>query len=100
MHAATGSSPSGNGPHGSTREPATTPMSSPPADGVVVYQLQLKGRVAEGSLAAFQDHVAVRSEVVTMVSGTLPDLSAVTGLLRSAQALGLDVVAIHCLTAT
>jgi hypothetical protein len=76
-----------------------TATSAPRPDGVVVYQLQLKGRVADGSLAAFQEHVAARSDVVTMVSGTLPDLSAVTGLLRSAEALGLEVVSIHCLTA-
>jgi hypothetical protein len=76
-----------------------TATSTPRSDGVVVYQLQLKGRVAEGSLAAFHEHVAARSDVVTMVSGTLPDLSAVTGLLSSAQALGLEVVSIHCLTA-
>jgi hypothetical protein len=68
-------------------------------DGVVAYQLQLKGRVAERSLAAFQDHVAARSDVVTTVSGTLPDLAAVIGLLHSAQALGLEVVSVHCLTA-
>jgi hypothetical protein len=58
----------------------------------VQYEIRIRGVLSETLLAAFP---GLRGEIVngeTLLTGTLPDLAALYGLLAQIEALGLELL--------
>jgi class 3 adenylate cyclase len=63
------------------------------------YEIRLRGVLGDCLLAAFPDlHVETRG-AATVLTGGLPDQSALFGVLAQVEALGLELLGVHRLDA-
>jgi hypothetical protein len=63
------------------------------------YEIRLRGVLSDCLLAAFPDlHVETRG-AATVLTGGLPDQSALFGVLAQVEALGLELLGVHRLDA-
>jgi epsilon-lactone hydrolase len=65
-------------------------MSEP--TGPVCYQIRVRGLLGETLLAAFPDLRARPHGTQTVLTGPLPDLAALYGVLHQIEALGLELL--------
>jgi hypothetical protein len=66
------------------------PMSKPPS--TLWYEIRVRGRLGPTLLEAFPRLTARPCEDGTLLAGSLPDQSAVYGVLRQLEALGIELV--------
>lgn len=59
------------------------------------YEIRVRGRLGPTLLEAFPSLAAQPSEGETVLAGGLPDQSALYGLLRQLEALGLELVEVR-----
>jgi hypothetical protein len=60
------------------------------------YELQVKGHLGDTFLAAFPELESERRGPDTVLTGHLPDSSAVYGVVVRLESLGLDLIELHC----
>ena len=61
----------------------------------MTYEVRISGQISEDVLEDFGDLHVATTEASTLLSGSLPDQSALLGLLERLRSLGLDVLEIH-----
>jgi hypothetical protein len=68
----------------------------------VVYEFRIRGRLGRPLLAEFRDLglLPASERVETVLAGTVPDLSALHGVLRRFEALGIELLDVHRASAT
>ncbi|MDA0164352.1 hypothetical protein OM076_29045 [Solirubrobacter ginsenosidimutans] len=59
------------------------------------YEIRVRGRLGPTLLEAFPSLAAEPSEGETVLAGALPDQSALYGVLRQLEALGLELVEVR-----
>jgi hypothetical protein len=90
--ATTRSLDSGDG--GLTRRPV---QSNRGIKGVKLYSIRVKGHLGAMSLAAFPEMVSQERGADCVLTGVLPDHSALFGIVTQIEALGLELVEIRLL---
>ncbi|MGH2860727.1 MAG: hypothetical protein ACRDLT_04370 [Solirubrobacteraceae bacterium] len=60
------------------------------------YEIRVRGPVGETIMQAFPTLAASRSGEDTLLSGSLPDQSALYGVIHQLEALGLQLLEIRC----
>ena len=63
--------------------------------GPKLYLIRLKGHLGATSLAAFPEMVAQQRGADCVLTGVLPDHSALFGILAQIEALGLELIEIR-----
>ena len=61
----------------------------------MTYEVRISGLVRTEVLREFGDVSVTTSEASTLLSGPVPDQSALLGWLERLRALGLDVIEVH-----
>ena len=61
------------------------------------YELRVRGPIGPTMMEAFPTLAASRSGEDTLLTGSLPDQSALYGLIHQLEALGLQLLEIRCL---
>jgi hypothetical protein len=59
------------------------------------YEIRIRGVLGDRLLAAFPDLVAVAEDGDTLLTGRLPDQSALHGVLGQIESLGLELVEVR-----
>jgi hypothetical protein len=59
------------------------------------FEIRVRGLLGDRLLTAFPDLAAVRDEGDTVLTGRLPDQSALHGVLAQIEALGLELVEVR-----
>ena len=59
------------------------------------YEIRIKGKLSASLQLAFDGMTAQIEPAETVLSGVLTDQAALYGVLRSVQALGLELVEVH-----
>ncbi|HXN09020.1 MAG TPA: hypothetical protein VN860_05100 [Candidatus Acidoferrales bacterium] len=65
--------------------------------GVKLYSIRVKGELGAMSLAAFPEMVSQQRGGDCVLTGVLPDHSALFGILTQIEALGLELIEIRLL---
>jgi hypothetical protein len=60
-----------------------------------LYSLRIKGHLGVNCLAAFPEMVSQRCGNDSVLTGVLPDQSALFGVLAQIEALGLDLIEVR-----
>jgi hypothetical protein len=60
------------------------------------YEIRVRGPIGPTIMQAFPTLVATRSGHDTLLTGTLPDQSALYGVIHELEALGLQLLEIRC----
>jgi hypothetical protein len=60
-----------------------------------LYSLRIRGHLGETCLAAFPEMVSQRCGNDSVLTGVLPDQSALFGVLAQIEALGLDLIEVR-----
>lgn len=63
-----------------------------------LYAIRISGHLGPAALSAFPAMVSRRQGTETVLTGLLPDRSALYGVLAQIEALGLDLVELRQLT--
>ena len=61
------------------------------------YEIRVRGPIGPTMMQAFPTLAASRSGHDTLLTGALPDQSALYGVIHELEALGLQLLEIHCL---
>ena len=61
------------------------------------YEMRVRGPIGPTMMQAFPTLAASRSGEDTLLTGALPDQSALYGVIHELEALGLQLLEIHCL---
>ena len=62
------------------------------AQGPCLYSIRIKGRLGATSLTGFPEMASQYRGHDTVLTGVLPDLSALFGVLAEVEALGLELI--------
>jgi epsilon-lactone hydrolase len=62
------------------------------------YEIRVRGPVGPTMMQAFPTLAATRSGQDTLLCGSLPDQSALYGVIHQLEALGLQLLEIRCLS--
>ncbi len=60
-----------------------------------MYSFHVRGELSDGMLAAFADLEATQREGETVLSGPIPDQSALFGVLDRIEALGIQLIEVR-----
>jgi hypothetical protein len=63
--------------------------------GLDLYSIRIKGHLGATSLAAFPAMASEHRGGDTVLTGVLPDRSALFGVLAEVEALGLELIELH-----
>ena len=66
-----------------------------PSHGLKLYSIRIRGHLGAASLAAFPEMAAQHRGNDCLLTGVLPDRSALFGLVAQIEALGLELVEIR-----
>jgi hypothetical protein len=61
------------------------------------YEIRVRGPIGPTTMQAFTTLALSRSEQDTLLTGSLPDQSALYGVIHQLEALGLELLDIRCL---
>ena len=61
------------------------------------YEIRVRGPIGPTMMQAFPTLALSRSDHDTLLTGSLPDQSALYGLIHQLEALGLELLEIRCL---
>ena len=61
------------------------------------YEIRVRGRIGPTMMQAFPTLALSRSAQDTLLTGSLPDQSALYGVIYQLEALGLELLGIRCL---
>jgi hypothetical protein len=61
------------------------------------YEIRVRGPIGPTMMQAFPTLAAARRSQDTLLTGSLPDQSALYGVIHELEALGLELLEIHCL---
>ena len=61
------------------------------------YEIRVRGRIGPTMMQAFPTLALSRSGQDTLLTGSLPDQSALYGVIHQLEALGLELLGIRCL---
>lgn len=75
-----------------------TPNSRPDCDEALIYQIRIKGHLAEDWAGWFEGlNVTLEDNGVTLLTGAVRDQAALHGLLKKVRDLGLPLISVSCL---
>ena len=63
---------------------------------VVCHEIRVRGRLGDALLGAFPGLNAQAHGAETVLTGELPDQAALHGVLAQIEALGLELLELHC----
>jgi hypothetical protein len=62
------------------------------------YEIHLRGKVSDQRLDAFEGMQATERPAETVLRGLIPDQAALHALLKRANAMGIELLGVRCLS--